>query len=93
MLQKCANPGCVVPFRSLHEGKLFVAETFSGDSDSGFDGTRRKMRRREHFWLCGACSTHFTLHFDPNLGMLTVPLTERAALRSSMARPSLARGA
>jgi hypothetical protein len=75
MLQKCANPTCMVPFRSLREGKLFLAET--SPSDSGFNGNRRKLRRREHFWLCDACAAHFTLRFDPNLGMLTVPLRVR----------------
>lgn len=90
MLQKCANPGCTVPFRSLHEGKLFLAETFTNDLDSNFDGSRRKSRKREHFWLCGACSAHFTLHFDATLGMLTIPLGERAALHSTGQRPALA---
>ena len=74
MLHKCANPACSTPFRSLREGKLFLAETFPTDLNSHFDGTRRKIRRREHFWLCDACSCHYTLRFDPNLGMLTVPL-------------------
>ncbi len=78
MLHKCANPACTVPFRSLREGKLFLAETFPSDLNAAFDGNRRKLRRREHFWLCDACSAHFTLRFDPTLGMLTVPLSERA---------------
>lgn len=90
MLQKCANPGCSVPFRSLHEGKLFLAETFDNGTEHAFDGNRRKTRRREHFWLCGACSSHFTLHFDSKLGMLTVPLTERAALRSAISHSAVA---
>ena len=92
MLHKCANPGCTVPFRSLHEGKLFLAETFEHDSDAGFDGSRRKTRKREHFWLCGACSASFTLHFDAALGMLTIPLSERAAFRSLPPRPVMASG-
>ena len=75
MLHKCANPACVVPFRSMRDGKLFLAETLP--SDNTFDGTRRRIRRREHFWLCDACSAHFTLRFDASLGMLTVPLLER----------------
>jgi hypothetical protein len=87
MLQKCANPGCAVPFRSLHEGKLFVAESLVSDSGQKFDGNRRKAHKREHFWLCGACSAHFTLFFDPSLGMLTIPLSQRAVLRSPEARP------
>jgi hypothetical protein len=80
MLHKCANPTCTVPFLSLREGKLFLAETLSNPNEA-FDGTRRKLRRREHFWLCDACATHFTLRFDPNVGMLTVPLSERAGAR------------
>jgi len=86
MLQKCANPCCTVPFRSLREGRLFVSEMLIAEDERNLDVTRRKMRRREHFWLCGACSLHFTLHFDPKLGMLTVPLGERAAFRPSGAR-------
>jgi hypothetical protein len=81
MLHKCANPTCTVPFRSLREGKLFLAETFPSSSTSSFDGSRRKLRRREHFWLCDVCSEHFTLRFDPTLGMLTVPLGGQASAR------------
>lgn len=80
MLQKCANPSCTIPFRSLRQGKLFLAETLPSDL-SVFDGDRRKLRRREHFWLCDACSSHFTLRFDANRGMLTVPLPQRAGPR------------
>jgi hypothetical protein len=80
MLQKCANPACSIPFRSLREGKLFLAETLP-DTTAVFDGNRRKLRRREHFWLCDVCSSHFTLRLDPNLGMLTVPFVERAGQR------------
>ena len=87
MLQKCANPGCTVPFRSLRDGKLFVSETLVNELQDSFDGNRRKTRRREHFWLCAACSMHFTLYFHSTMGMLTVPLSEREALRSAGARP------
>ena len=79
MLRKCANPTCTVPFRSLREGKLFLAESFSSDDDeASANGGRRKQPRREHFWLCRACSCHFTLRFDSDQGMLTVPLVGRS---------------
>jgi len=78
MLHKCANPACTVPFRSLREGKLFLAEIFPSQANEAFIGNRRKLRRREHFWLCDACSGHFTLRFDTSVGMMTVPLNERA---------------
>lgn len=81
MLQKCANPACTVPFRSLREGKLFLAETLPHDPELAFNGNRRKVRRREHFWLCEACSSHFTLRYDADHGMLTVPIGDYAAPR------------
>jgi hypothetical protein len=81
MLHKCANPACTVPFRSLREGKLFLAETFPSELSPEFDGNRRKLHRREHFWLCNDCSSQFTLRFDPAVGMLTVPLHEHASSR------------
>ena len=81
MLHKCANPACGVPFRSLREGKLFLAETSPSDLKPVFSGNRRKPRRREHFWLCDVCCARFTLRFDTNLGMLTVPLSNSAAPR------------
>jgi len=89
MLQKCANPGCTVPFRSLHEGKLFLAETFTPDPEEDADGRGRKIRKREHFWLCAACSCHFTLHLDPSHGMLTVPISG-AMRRAPMGRAAYA---
>ena len=82
MLHKCANPACPVPFRSLRKGKLFVAETCPSDLNANFDGNQRKLRRREHFWLCGGCAAYFTLRFDPTLGMLTVPLNGHPSSRS-----------
>ena len=81
MLHKCANPTCAVPFLSLREGKLFLAETFPADMNTASEGTRRKLNHREHFWLCDACSAHFTLRFDPTQGMLTVPISERTRPR------------
>ncbi len=73
MLQKCANPACVVPFRSLREGKLFLAELPSSESHIVGAG-RRFVRHREHFWLCQACAGLFTLRFDVEKGVSTVPL-------------------
>jgi hypothetical protein len=68
MLQKCANPTCAVPFLLLREGKLFLAEPYPSNP-AAFDENRRKERRREHFWLCSACATDFTLRFDSTQGI------------------------
>jgi hypothetical protein len=82
MLRKCANPACTVPFRSLREGKLFLAEASPHSAEPASDAQRRKkLPRREHFWLCQACSAHFTLRFDLEQGMMTVPLRRDTELR------------
>jgi len=65
----------------LREGKLFLAEAPPHDLDAAFDGPRKKVPRREHFWLCVACSAHFTLRFDTEQGMMTVPLNHDVELR------------
>ena len=78
MLQKCANPGCNAPFRSLREGKLFLAENHAPDLGD------RKLRR-EHFWLCSSCAAQFTLRFDEERGMVAVPLRAVEGLRYSAA--------
>jgi hypothetical protein len=78
MLQKCANPACTAPFRSLREGKLFLSENQTPDNGE------RKLRR-EHFWLCSACSAQFTLRFDEKRGMVAVPLQATQQLRYSAA--------
>ncbi len=84
MLQKCANPSCSAPFRSLREGKLFLAESLPSESPGLAFSSRPRMRRREHFWLCDDCATQFTLRFDAERGMLTVPIAEYSAPRFLM---------
>lgn len=81
MLHKCANPSCSTPFRSLREGKLFLAETLPPESATQLSRLPPKIRRREHFWLCELCSNHFTLRFDAERGMLAVPIHEYLAPR------------
>jgi hypothetical protein len=87
MLQKCANPDCIAPFRSLREGKLFLAELRQAERRPVSAG-RRAQRRREHFWLCQECSGQFTLRFDSEIGVLTVPLSPEAPSRFLTAHAS-----
>ncbi len=82
MLQKCANPSCSAPFRSLREGRLFFAETMPTGSAAPLHGNRPKPLRHEHFWLCEPCSTQFTLRLDSEHGMLAVPINDYVAPRS-----------
>jgi len=69
-----------IPFRSLREGKLFLAETLPS-TPAALSMATGGNPTREHFWLCTPASSHFTLRFDPTHGMLTVPLSERASPR------------
>jgi hypothetical protein len=79
VLQKCANPACTVPFRSLREGKLFLAENHEFEPAPG----SVRKNHREHFWLCESCSSRFTLRFDSDRGVVTVPLPDFSRLRLS----------
>lgn len=51
MVNHCANPKCAKPLHYLREGRIFVF-----DVPSTNDGTGKRTRRMEHYWLCGACS-------------------------------------
>jgi hypothetical protein len=46
MVQKCANPRCDEPFRSLKQGKLFTFSSAHGVV---------------HYWLCFICSRKLSL--------------------------------
>ena len=51
MVSKCANPACHVPFRYLHEGRLF--NIF--DAVPGASQRPNHASRTELYWLCGEC--------------------------------------
>jgi hypothetical protein len=80
MLQKCANPTCLNPFRRLSEGRLFLVEMEIPDAASRArlraDG--RAPHRIEHFWLCNDCAAVLTLTFERGQGVVTVPLPKPA---------------
>jgi len=83
MLNKCANPGCVRPFRKLEDGKLFLVEieasTASGSARAGAEGGA--FRQLEHYWLCDPCASVLTLSFEPERGVVAVPLARQAGKR------------
>jgi len=75
VLKKCANPKCSAPFQYLREGRLFrlVFEVpIEGTGSSG----ARQVRRGERFWLCGDCSSKFTLVSDGAKAVKLSPLSE-----------------
>lgn len=55
MVSKCANPACLVPFRYLHEGRIF---TVQADTERHGSGTGAIVER---YWLCSKCSESMTL--------------------------------
>jgi hypothetical protein len=52
MVNVCANPECGKPLHYLREGRVFIFEV----ADGGSDAMGKRLRRLEHFWLCGGCS-------------------------------------
>jgi hypothetical protein len=83
MVTNCANPACSVPLRYLRDGRLFQFEVRSRLQP------RKLSRQVAHFWLCGRCSSTFTLTFDPTTGVQLVPLVPLHSAASSRipARP------
>jgi len=83
MVAKCANAACSVPFLYLREGKIFRMEFALDPSQSGrglAEGPK-PVRKIEHFWLCGPCSTTLTLVV--NQGKVeTVPVDATACEQS-----------
>jgi hypothetical protein len=70
MVSKCANPVCSIPFRYLHEGKLFrIARSFPSNADG-----KRSATHIEFFWLCKDCSRNMTLNLGENGEITTLPL-------------------
>ena len=56
MLNKCANPVCTEEFRSLRQGRLFVAEVpLAQSANQTTARVKRKPERLEYFWLCDHC--------------------------------------
>jgi hypothetical protein len=82
VLHKCANPDCLILFRSLSDGKFFLLDNQVAGPvavSRAHSAIRRgqSVRQRERFWLCDGCSSLLTLAFEPGRGMVTVPLPAR----------------
>ena len=74
MLLKCANPKCSHPFKYLHQGKLFcLAAQSARGRETSLNG-KRTAGGVEYFWLCGPCSSVFTLIFDESRGVSLAPV-------------------
>ena len=71
MLSKCANPICPVPFRYLHEGRLYVIAP-RGPLSRNKPRCSSKSGRLEYAWLCSSCSVYLTIQIDEELGARVV---------------------
>jgi hypothetical protein len=87
VLHKCANPACLVPFRKLSQGKLFLVETEPLGGSELRRGYRRGQphHRIEYYWLCDQCAFALTLSFEKGRGIVTVPRPQVAKKRPVVA--------
>jgi hypothetical protein len=93
MLSHCANAKCHKPFLRLREGKLFLVETDCSakpgeHSVPPFVRARQQQRQVEHYWLCDACATQWTLIFDRELGVALAPVKRPIASGASASTQS-----
>ncbi len=65
MLAKCANPVCEERFLRFTAGRLFRLAAHA--------------RKEEYFWLCGTCSTTYTLTLDNNGRAVVQPKSNAGA--------------
>lgn len=77
MVSQCANPRCAVPFRYLHQGRLFLVERRNGNGNGNGSGksngdAHRATARLEYFWLCSDCALRMTLEAERGSGMIRV---------------------
>ena len=87
MLHKCANPACLIPFRKLSQGKLFLVET----EPLGVSELRRARwrgqpsHRIEYYWLCAQCAFALTLSYEKGRGVVVVPRPDFAKKKPAAA--------
>ena len=73
MISKCANPNCGTPFRYFRDGKLFHIEVANPVDVEAKQG-KKASRKVENFWLCGECSSSFTLTVERQKGVVVIPI-------------------
>jgi hypothetical protein len=87
VLNKCANPSCLSPFRRLSQGKLFLVET---EPLERLNTRRAQWRGRishriEYYWLCDQCAFAMTLSYEKGRGVVVVPRPDFAKKKSAVA--------
>ena len=67
MLSKCANPACFVPFRFLHEGRVFAVDPrpLALSATTETEGwVKHRSGPVEFYWLCNDCARDLTLRIE-----------------------------
>ena len=82
MLSKCINPACFVPFRYLHEGRIFQVET----SAQAIGSDKKPCHKIEYFWLCANCARSLEVILDHGVAV-TRPLYAEITARASRVSP------
>lgn len=82
MVSQCANPKCGKPLHYLREGRIFVFDVSTGAAD----GSGKRARQLEHFWLCGACSQNLAM--EQSADGVRVVARRRTHIREFPLRPS-----
>jgi hypothetical protein len=83
MVSQCANPKCGKPLHYLREGRIFVFE-LANDIAAG---NGKRVRRLEHYWLCGPCSQ--TLAMEQSADGVRVVPRRRARVQEFPLTPSV----
>ena len=69
MVNYCANEGCGKPLHYLRDGRIYVFDASAGNTEAG----KKRERRLEHYWLCGACAQTLMLVQDTHGWIRVVP--------------------
>jgi len=82
VVNNCANPGCGKPLHYLREGRIYIFDASAGSAEPG----TKRLRRLEHFWLCGACSETLILIQDGQGAVRVFPRPAAIRDRDDLAR-------
>lgn len=87
MISHCANPNCARPFHYLRAGHLYRFDIASPSTPCADVPnaicSRKPSRATVFFWLCGPCSSQYSLRFNFRDGVSLVPLTGPARQAST----------
>jgi len=82
MISHCANPICTLSFHYLRGGRLYRFDVVSPSTPcadiSNAICSLKPTRATVFFWLCGQCSSKYSLCFNFRDGVSPVPLTNPA---------------